>query len=826
MSKDITNDLSYSMFIDGNKNINDTTRPRKSSHSFKLRHVEPKTLYNWVDDDQVSKCYKCKTVFPERTIWNGYSSGKHHCRNCGRIFCAECSKYEAILDEVKTKNIMDYIKNTYNEMNKSHNQTKQRVCKSCFFKIKLYAETRPIISQNCDDIKKNYENGIFLCGYVWKYFDIKDYFKIACINKLYNRVSMEYFSKFREIQYKPFINLTFDKIEKRMLINNVKYFSGHGKWIAFLIKSIDWNNTLKVTEQRYIKLVKSCLMNRKTCNCWNLMCTRNCKETLGIEDTILLLTSGAFGINILQRILLDSWDKADDSELMCYTTIIIQELPNIVNINKIRSSSIIEYLINRCSNSRLLSFNIFWTIYLYNQGTSNILFYEKLFTYYYQNMCDEFKIILTQQQNLVEYFKEIFKKPYSKETMMDCKQYFDQFKKDNIENFQLKTGIFKSPVITNCRFECLDMKFRGSRIISSNSRPLIIPCVVRDNEGNRFKYEMMYKKDDLRQEKIIMDIIQLMDIILKREENLDLCITTYNILPINHKEGFIEIISSSKTLYQLQKESFTIQNFINENNPDTTVREWKTRFVNSCVAHCIISYLLGIGDRHLENMMITNKGCLFHIDYGYILGSDPKFMAPEIRSTPEMIDAMNGYDSEWYNDYKTKCSRAYNCLRRHANVFMLLLSPLYKMTPTISNNKNPFTKNMIAEQVMKRFIPNENYQEAKLNFITKIEQSHTSSLKSSYYIDYFHRSKEDIYIFEDEIREYIKKRKSQINLKKKPKVKISIDEIEISQKNRQAKQNITNVKQIHTSQTSSEELSPTNFLSVSKLKSSIQNIFY
>ena len=85
--------------------------------------------------------------------------------------------------------------------------------------------------------------------------------------------------------------------------------------------------------------------------------------------------------------------------------------------------------------------------------------------------------------------------------MMDCKQYFDQFKKDNIENFQLKTGIFKSPVITNCRFECLDMKFRGTRIKSSNSRPLIIPCVVRDKDGNRFKYEMMYKKDDLRQEK-------------------------------------------------------------------------------------------------------------------------------------------------------------------------------------------------------------------------------------------------------------------------------------------------------------------------------------
>ena len=36
-----------------------------------------------------------------------------------------------------------------------------------------------------------------------------------------------------------------------------------------------------------------------------------------------------------------------------------------------------------------------------------------------------------------KYFKDIFKKPYSKETMLKCKRYFDQFKKDNIENFQV-----------------------------------------------------------------------------------------------------------------------------------------------------------------------------------------------------------------------------------------------------------------------------------------------------------------------------------------------------------------------------------------------------
>ena len=134
------------------------------------------------------------------------------------------------------------------------------------------------------------------------------------------------------------------------------------------------------------------------------------------------------------------------------------------------------------------------------------------------------------------------------------------------------------------------------------------------------------------------------------------------------------------------------------------------------------------------------------------------------------------------------------------------------MSPMILNNKNPFTKNMIAEQIMKRFIPNENYQEAKLNFITKIEQSHTSSYKSSYYIDYFHKSKEDIYLFEDEIKEHRKSLQSKRRIKSNAKVKICIDEVKLD----------TNTLM---SNSSSEDLSPQNFLSVSNLKSSIQTIF-
>ena len=40
--------------------------------------------------------------------------------------------------------------------------------------------------------------------------------------------------------------------------------------------------------------------------------------------------------------------------------------------------------------------------------------------------------------------------------------------------------------------------------------------------------------------------------------------------------------------------------------------------------------------------MITNSGLLFHIDYSYCLGYDPKPFYPVIRITQDMIDMIGG----------------------------------------------------------------------------------------------------------------------------------------------------------------------------------------
>lgn len=48
------------------------------------------------------------------------------------------------------------------------------------------------------------------------------------------------------------------------------------------------------------------------------------------------------------------------------------------------------------------------------------------------------------------------------------------------------------------------------------------------------------------------------------------------------------------------------------------------RYMKSLAASIVVSHVLGLGDRHDENVMITKDGRVFHIDFGFVVGEDPK----------------------------------------------------------------------------------------------------------------------------------------------------------------------------------------------------------
>ena len=66
------------------------------------------------------------------------------------------------------------------------------------------------------------------------------------------------------------------------------------------------------------------------------------------------------------------------------------------------------------------------------------------------------------------------------------------------------------------------------------------------------------------------------------------------------------------------------------------------RFVQSLAISSCISYIIGLGDRHLDNIMINKRGQIFHIDYGYIMDNpliaSSLFDIPEIKVTNDIIE--------------------------------------------------------------------------------------------------------------------------------------------------------------------------------------------
>lgn len=192
------------------------------------------------------------------------------------------------------------------------------------------------------------------------------------------------------------------------------------------------------------------------------------------------------------------------------------------------------------------------------------------------------------------------------------------------------------------------------------------------------EYVAIFKHgDDLRQDQLILQMITLMDKLLRRE-NLDLKLTPYKVLATSTKHGFLQFIDSITVAEVLATEG-SILNFFRKHHPSETgpygiVAEIMDTYVRSCAGYCVITYLLGVGDRHLDNLLLTTSGKLFHIDFGYILGRDPKPLPPPMKLSKEMVEGMGGTNSEHYQEFRKQCYTAFLHLRRHANLILNLFS--------------------------------------------------------------------------------------------------------------------------------------------------------
>ncbi|RHY38318.1 hypothetical protein DYB34_007297, partial [Aphanomyces astaci] len=189
--------------------------------------------------------------------------------------------------------------------------------------------------------------------------------------------------------------------------------------------------------------------------------------------------------------------------------------------------------------------------------------------------------------------------------------------------------------------------------------------------------------DDVRQDCLTLQLIRLMDE-MWREDGKDLAMEPYKCVSTGPMTGLVQVVLHSVTTAAIHKrgggvigafDDTSFASWIGANNGDA--RSYKTAvdlFLRSCAGYCVATYVLGIGDRHNDNIMITKQGRYFHIDFGHFLGF-MKYQTPFV-FTPEMRYVFKPSTAEGRDEYprfQKLCGEAFNVVRRHMHLLVSLL---------------------------------------------------------------------------------------------------------------------------------------------------------
>ena len=252
-----------------------------------------------------------------------------------------------------------------------------------------------------------------------------------------------------------------------------------------------------------------------------------------------------------------------------------------------------------------------------------------------------------------------------------------------------------------------------------------------------FKFPVLFKAgDDLRQDQLTLQLLSIMDSIWK-SNGLDLQLAPYACVATGDQIGFLEVVQNSTTLASVVKDGTALdrgnsgliarfaaaKKAVNNKdylkvwlakqaemshasgkilNPmllsqrtdenkrkaaqDADLRSESLRsieqkikrsFMMSCAGYCVATFVLGIGDRHNDNLMISKGGRFFHIDFGHFLGNfKSKYGVKRERApfvfTNAMAEALGGTESPLFREFQETCGRALNIMRTQRDLLICL----------------------------------------------------------------------------------------------------------------------------------------------------------
>eukprot|EP01090_Pellita_catalonica_P000039 TRINITY_DN10031_c0_g1_i1.p1 TRINITY_DN10031_c0_g1~~TRINITY_DN10031_c0_g1_i1.p1 ORF type:complete len:889 (+),score=150.82 TRINITY_DN10031_c0_g1_i1:258-2669(+) len=130
---------------------------------------------------------------------------------------------------------------------------------------------------------------------------------------------------------------------------------------------------------------------------------------------------------------------------------------------------------------------------------------------------------------------------------------------------------------------------------------------------------------------------------------------TYEVAPTGDKRGLLEFVPGIEPLKAFDWNEWS--KTVNDKDAIT--------MANSAAGSHIAAYVVGARDRHWDNICVKDKRILFHIDFGFLLGSQPPIDAPPFSISKAMMVAFKKKDIWEY--FVTLCENAFRVLRKKSD---------------------------------------------------------------------------------------------------------------------------------------------------------------
>lgn len=266
-------------------------------------------------------------------------------------------------------------------------------------------------------------------------------------------------------------------------------------------------------------------------------------------------------------------------------------------------------------------------------------------------------------------------------------------------------------------------------IFSSLQRPKKITLLGSDGKNYML---MMKAKDDLRKDFRLMEFNAVVKQYLRQDSESRqrrLYIRTYAVMPLNEECGIIEwipgldayrsiiqrihkrknIVQSNRDLKAakcfkedpIEKKRNVFLNILLPAHPPvfrewfietfTTPHNWyqaRSSFIRTTAVMSMVGYILGLGDRHGENILLdSTTGDIIHVDFNCLFNRGDLFEFPELvpfRLTHNMVLAMGPLGVEGM--FRKCCEITLKVLRQQIPILMSVLTP-FVYDPLVEWNK-------------------------------------------------------------------------------------------------------------------------------------------